>query len=120
MELPRVPPALVGGIAELSSLFVSSARYRGIARATADDIAAMVPETIRGTSCFLDRMTGLWRYDFGEPFSDLPGGSIVLGTHMYPLVDRLFDVLNCARQRLTAEQLPIYLVRLGDPKKHDD
>jgi hypothetical protein len=96
MDLPRVPPAIVGGIADL------------------------VPHPIRKIPCFLDRLTGLWRYDFGEPCVDLPRGGVVLGTQMYQEVDRLFDVLACAHRRLPDEVFQNYLARLADPKKHDD
>jgi hypothetical protein len=120
MNMPPVPTALVGGIAEIASLFVSSARYRGISRALADEVASLVPEPIRQAPCFLDRLTGLWRYAFGEPFDGFPDGRTAIGTHMYPSVDRLFDVVACARQRLTPDQLSAYLARIGDPKKHED
>ena len=43
MNPPRVLSALVGGVADLASLFASSARYRGIPRATADQVASLVP-----------------------------------------------------------------------------
>lgn len=80
----------------------------------------MLRSPIRELMCFLDRLSGLWRYDFGEPFVELPGGGIVLGTNMYHGVDRLFDVIECARRRLPAEKLASYLQRLADPKKHED
>ena len=119
MDLPRVPPSLVGGTADLGSLFVSLGRYRNIPREDVEEIAALVPPPIKGTPCFLDRLTGLWRYDFGEPLN-LPGDSVVLNTNMYQPVDRLYDVLACARRRLTGGQLSNYLQRLADPNKHDD
>lgn len=119
MDLPRVPPSFVGGVADLQSLFVSLVRYRGIAREEVEEIAALAPEPIRKAPCFLDRLTGLWRYDFGEPLN-LPGDRVALGTNMYQPVDRLYDVLACARRRLTADQLSNYLQRLADPRKHDD
>lgn len=111
---------MVGGVANLESLFVSLGRYRGIPREKIEEVASLIPEAIRRTPCFLDRLTGLWRYDFGEPFVGLPGGGVVLGTNMYQPVDRLYDVLAGARRRLPADQLANYLSRLADAKKHDD
>lgn len=119
MNLPRVPPEMVGGVADLRSLFASLGRYRGIPHKEVEEIAALVPQAIRTTPCFLDRLTGLWRYDFGEALT-LPGDSMVLSTNMYQPVDRLYDVLACASRRLTPEELGNYLLRLADPKKHDD
>jgi hypothetical protein len=70
--------------------------------------------------CFLDRLTSLWRYDYGEPFDNLPGDMKVFGTNMYNEVDRLFDVITFARCRLDADHLSDYLHRLKDLKKHQD
>ena len=110
---------MVGGIARLDSLFLAAARYRNIARQEVEQVIAIAPEAIRSSPCFLDRLTGLWRYEFGEPL-ELSGDTEVFGTHMYHLVDRLYDVLACARQRLNSGQLVPYLARLADPKKHAD
>jgi hypothetical protein len=78
-----------------------------------------VPAQIVKLICFFDRITGLWRYDYGEPF-DLAGGQVVFRGNTYNEVDRLFDVLNCARWRLNPRQLSNYLRRLADPNKRQD
>ena len=39
---------------------------------------------------------------------------------MYPVVERLFDVLVCARQRLTDDRFALYMSRLASPGKHGD
>jgi hypothetical protein len=111
---------MVGGVANLLSLFSATGRYREVARQEVDEVCGVVPPKLAGTPCFLDRLTGLWRYDFGEPFVGLPDGGVVFGTHMYQPVDRLFDVLRCARTRLPGDQLQNYLLRLDDPAKHSD
>lgn len=110
---------MVGGIARLDSLFVAAGRYRGIGREEIEQVIAIVPEAIKSCPCFLDRLTGLWRYEFGDPLA-LPSGNVVFGTHMYHEVDRLYDVLACAKQRLTPEKLSSYLARLANPQKHED
>lgn len=110
---------MVGGVAELESLFASLGRYRGIPRDVVQGVVALVPESLKASPCFLDRLTGLWRYDFGEPL-DLPSGGVVVGTTMFQSVDVLYDVLSTAQRRLTPGQLSNYLVRLADPNKHDD
>jgi hypothetical protein len=101
-------------------MFVAIATSRQLSRAHAKKAASILPEMIRSAACFLDRLTGLWRYDFGTAFDGLPGDEIVLGTHMYQPVEHLFDVVSCAMRRLTREQLADYLKRLADPDKHDD
>lgn len=119
-DLPRVPQYLVGGLAALPELFLASARWRGLSRTAVEQLVSVVPEPLRALPCFLDRLTSLWRYDYGSPFVDLPGGDVVFGTHMYHEVDRLFDVLDCARRRLPAPKITDYLKRMADPIKHED
>lgn len=120
MNLPRVPSALVGGVATLPDLFVALGKSQGIPREETRTIAELVPAQIKAAPCFLDRLTGIWRYDFGEPFVNLPGGGIVLGTNMYQEVERLYAVLSCARRRLSGDKLSSYLVTLGNLEKHED
>jgi hypothetical protein len=119
-ELPRVPQYLVGGLAALPELFLASARWRGRERSDVEQLISIVPDPLRTLPCFLDRLTSMWRYDYGNPFVDLPGGGTVFGTNMYHEVDRLFDVLDCARRRLSASQLANYIQRMADPNKHED
>src|ERR1035437_671530 len=102
MKLPRVPEKLIGGLAALPELFRASAKWRGMSREEVDEVICLVPAPILELICFLDRLTSLWRYDYGEPFDNLPGNQMVFGTHMYNEVDRLFDVIDCARRRLAA------------------
>jgi len=120
MNLPRVPQILVGGFAVLPELFFASAKWRGATRKHVGEVVSLVPESIRHLTCFLDRLTGRWRYDYGEPFVRLPSGDMIFGTNLYHEVDRLFDVLECAQHRLQLEKLASYLQRLADPKKHGD
>lgn len=120
MNLPRVPPFLVGGAAALPDLFLALGRARCIPREDVEKIIELLPGPIRNSPCFLDRLTGIWRYDFGEPFAGLLGSGMALGTHMFQEVERLFDVLSCACRRLPPEQLSSYLSRLADTVKHED
>jgi hypothetical protein len=120
MRLPRVPGVLVGGIASLPDMFVAITTSRQLPRGDARNVASVIPESILSAPCFLDRLTGLWRYDFGNPFDALPGDQVVFGTNMYQPVERLFDVVSCAMRRLAPDQLADYLKRLADPNKHDD
>lgn len=68
----------------------------------------------------MDRMTNLWRYEFGEALDGLPENKVVYGTHMWPEVTILFDVVRCAQSVLTQAQLSVYLRRLADRRKHQD
>ena len=120
MKLPRVPDQFIGGLASLPELFRASAKWRGMSHTEVEKVIRLVLPPILELVCFLDKMTSLWRYDCGEPFDNLPGDQVVFGTNMYNEVDRLFDVIICARHRLDEGQLSNYLNRLADPNKHQD
>ncbi|HEY2853053.1 MAG TPA: hypothetical protein VGJ18_09425, partial [Gemmatimonadaceae bacterium] len=69
--------------------------------------------------CFLDRLSSVWRYDFGDALT-LPGGRRLIGTTTFPEVEILFQVLQGVRTHLTGESSRGYLLRLGMPRKHQD
>jgi hypothetical protein len=121
MNRPRVPDSIIGGLAALPELFHAAAQLRGLAltRDEVKSVIALVPEPIRELTCFLDKLTSLWRYDYGEPF-EMSDDKVLIGCNVFNEVDRLFDVLKCARQRLKPEQLGSYLKRLADPVKHQE
>lgn len=120
MRALRIPQVLVGGIASLPDLFLTIATTRGLPREEAEVAAELLPEIVRVSPCFLDRLHGLWRYDFGDPYHDHEGNPVVFGTPQCQSVERLFAVILCARVRLRPEQLSDYMKRLADPKKHED
>ncbi len=120
MKHPRVPDQFIGGLAALPELFRASTTWRGMSHQEVEEVIRLVPPPIFESICFLDRLTSLWRYDYGEPFDNLPGNQMVFGTNMYNEVERLFDVLNCARRRLDPDQLRNYLSRLADPNKYQN
>lgn len=119
-EISQIPEKLVGGVASLPDLMVALARMKGIRREEADRIVRLVPAELRSAPCFLDRLTAIWRYVYGRPFTGFPDGKVVLGTHMYHEVDRLFDVISCAQKRLTSKSLLDYLTAISDRAKHED
>ncbi len=120
MRLPKVPPVVIGGIAALPDMFVAIATARKLPRDQAEQATAVLPEQLAQAPCFLDRITGLWRYDFGNPYDRPPDGGTVFGTHMWQPIERLFDVILCAMQLLTPEQVESCAIRLADPNKHED
>ena len=65
-----VEQAAPWSIAEISSLL--NILQQGLDRTALptekkNEIIALVPENLRGAGAFLDAMTQLWRYEFGEP-----------------------------------------------------
>lgn len=109
----------VAGIAELPELVVNFELLRGRNKACARALAAMVPAALRAAPCFLDRMTGLWLYDFGDPV--MTGqGFVYGGAKTWHRLTTLIDVVACAHTRLDPSVFADYLTRLEDPTKHAD
>jgi hypothetical protein len=119
-EISQIPVELVGRVASLPDLMVALARLKGIQRPDADRIVSLLPTELKSAPCFLDRLTAIWRYVYGRPFTGLPDGKIVMGTHMYHEVDRLVDIIYCAQERLTSKSLSTYLRSISDRAKHED
>ena len=110
----------VEGVKSLPDLLKLMASGKGLSKRQVDGLADLVPQQLKSSPCFLDRRTGLWRYSFGSPLDGLSSCRVVFGTHMYHPLDRLIDVLLCAKRRLSKEQLADYLKRIDDPNKHAD
>jgi hypothetical protein len=109
---------MVGGLASLPDFLDAECRRRGMEQGVASELIDMLPRSIREAPCFLDRLTSLWRYDFGEPF--VMGDQYVYGTHMYQEVETLLNVLVFVRRRLEPAKREAYLTRLGNADKHED
>jgi len=103
----------------MSCLFKAISQDRCYPAGYAERISRLIPATIQNLPCFLDRFTGIWRYEYGKPIT-LPTGGTMVGTPMFPEVERLFDVLGCGQWRLSAEKLRAYLARLADATRHED
>jgi hypothetical protein len=115
-----VPAVLVSQTVNMWNALQIARQQRDTGRDEIADVYLMLPSALRRAPCFLCRLTEEWLYEFGDPINRLPGDSIVTGTHMFPPVDRLLDVLLCARQRLSERELKQYIRRLCDPSKHQD
>lgn len=95
---------------------LAEAKARGLSNEHTDDIISIVPKTLIDAGAFLDKMTNLWRYEFGVPY--VIGKDFVWGTHMWVPVHCLFNALLCAHSRLPEVTCVDYLERLVDPSKH--
>jgi len=120
MKKPRVIPQIVGELGSFSECFGNAAHQKGIDESEANELLELVPADIKHSACFLDRLTGLWRYDFGLPFDGLPGGQIGLGTHMFVPIEYILSVLCTAKRRLNESKLFLFLQRLSEAEKHYD
>lgn len=117
---PRIPSEFYNGVSNLESVFIDQAININIAEDDARILFALLPKHLQEAPVFRDRLTNLWRYDFGIPIDNLPGDYVVFGTHMFPPVDRLVRVLYIAYRRVSEPKLGRYLHRLSNAMKHQD
>lgn len=114
----RACPALVEDEAPFVQVFAAHARAVGIQPAYVNDVWNILPDGIKSTGCFLDRVTGLWRYEYGEPWSLAPDLH-VYGPHLWPLIENLLWVATHARFRLTTEASRRHMVKLANRPHHE-
>lgn len=118
--IQQVFPDVIGGTASLAECLTLEARTHGITDQFIKNIIGTIQNPLVNAPCFFDRMTGLWRYEFGIPFNLDKTKTLQWGTHMWCPVAELFSVLMCAHNRLSANDRALYLGGLADINKHRD
>ncbi len=120
MFIDEVFPQVVAAKASLQDRVIEELLLAGIAREEAERLLSALLPPLLNSGCFLDRMTGFWRYEFGFPFDIRGDRSLVWGTHMWVPVTHLAAALLVAHQRLDSKKQREYLERLAEPSKHQD
>ncbi len=116
MLIDHVFPEAARVKAALPARLVAEARSRNIPQEIIDAVLSILPPPISETGAFRDEMTGLWRYEFGEPYQ--LGASLIWGTHMWLPVTELLDALLCVIRRVPESKRAGYLQSLADPHRH--
>jgi hypothetical protein len=116
MLIDHVFPAVVAEKSTLRERLLAEGAGVGLAPEQVAQLIASVPERLISTGAFLDKLTGLWRYEFGVPY-DI-SNSQYWGTHMWVPVAHLFTALRCANDRLPEAKRLDYLARLSGAEKH--
>jgi len=116
MFIEQIFPAVIAQKSTLREQLIEESKGRGIKSLFMDDIISLVPKALIDSPAFLDKLTNLWRYEFGVPY-DI-GKDFIWGTHMWVPVYCLFNALLCANTRLTKDQCVDYMNRLAIPDKH--
>ena len=119
MRTPRVPDELVEDVTTLRNRLDFASVQAGSDRALAPLIPRLNARLLEAP-CFLDRLTGVWKYDFGDPIDRLPAGQVALGAHMFTPVGELVGSLLAASRRLREPGLTAYFHRLADESRHQD
>lgn len=118
MFIERIFPEVVAEKGTLRECLVAEAKARGLSNEDMKGIISIVPKVLIDAGAFLDKISNLWRYEFGVPY-DI-GKDLLWGTHMWVPVHCLFNALSCAHSRLPTATCADYLKRLAAPRKHQD
>lgn len=116
MFIEQIFPAIVAEKSTLRECLLEEAKARGLSNEDMAKLIAIVPKPLIDAGAFLEKMTKLWRYEFGIPY-DI-GNELFWGTHMWVPVHCLFNALSCAYSRLSKVACGDYLRRLVDRAKH--
>ena len=120
MLIEEICPEVIGAKASLRDRLLVEFLLTQISPEEADLILAAVPPSLLISECFLDRMTDLWRYEFGIPFSVNNDRNLIWGTHMWVPVAHLCAALLTSYRRTNGSKRQEYLARLAEPTKHQD
>lgn len=98
------------------------AAAQGLSGQEAERVFELLPESLRGAPAFRDRMTGIWRYEYGVPYVVGKGNKekIVIGTDQAPKVSVLLDGIRALSQHTSYEQLLSFCKKLENRQKHLD
>lgn len=98
--------------------FLKLAEEFGHTEAYARELTKLLPLPVSSAPAFLDRVTEVWRYDYGLPF-DFPN-DWAIGTDQWPEVGILYRVIDAANRNLDPQLLLGWLKRLSNESKHMD
>lgn len=111
-------PQAVGGRATLREAFVAEAMSAGTSPPDAERLFAALPARLAQAECFMDRVTDLWRYEFGRPWT--LGRGALLGPHVWQPVRHLVSATRCAVRLLQPPALARWMARLDDDSHHEE
>jgi hypothetical protein len=120
MLIDAIFPQVIGAKDSLRNRLLEECAQAQISREEAEQLLSAIPPLLLDSSCFLDRMTGFWRYEFGIPFTVNDRQNLIWGTHMWIPVAHLFAAILAADRRLNSDKRQEYLGRLAEPTKHQD
>jgi hypothetical protein len=120
MLIEKICPEAIGAKASLRDRLLAEFLLTQISPDEADLILADVPPLLLNSECFLDRMTDLWRYEFGVPFTVNESRNLIWGTHMWVPVAHLCAALLASYRRTNGSKRQEYLARLAEQTKHQD
>lgn len=116
LMIDQVFPHVVGDRGSLKDQLFQRAKEQGLSAGQATERFASVPAPLIDAGAFLDKLTGLWRYEYGVPFEI--EGTHVWGAHMWVQIDYLHRAIITANARLPEQERSAYYTRLNVPERH--
>ncbi len=116
----QLPDAIVGDKSTLYEAFIGLVTKYGDQKAYAIELLKLLPQSVKEAPVWFDKLTNMWRYEYGLPFDRLPQQTMVVGTNVYLPVHELYVAVRIADKLLTRGQLLNFLQRLSDRGKHSD
>jgi hypothetical protein len=120
MMIDAVSPELVMDKASLVDRLRQDSLDAGFSDEMIHRLIDTLPPELTSAQCFHDGLTGLWRYEFGEPFYLKAQRQLLWGAHMWVPVQYLRRTLVCFLRRVPPVKRPRYLQRLDERNKHLD
>ncbi|MCB2169744.1 MAG: hypothetical protein KQI78_18960 [Deltaproteobacteria bacterium] len=68
MFIEQILPAVIAQKSTLRENLINELRNNGVQSMVIDDIVSLVPNALIDSPAFLDKLTNLWRYEFGIPY----------------------------------------------------
>lgn len=120
MLIEQVFPEVIGDLRSLRDCLYSECHAAGMNDEQFEQFLSALPEKLRVANCFYDKMTNLWRYEFGQPSDLAATNQKFWGTHIWQDINVLFQSTGYAKKSLSPTKLEEYMQRLGDISKHQD
>ncbi len=115
-----IPQEFVGGKSSLYEQFIRLGGQEGDLESYSVELLKLLPRDLKRTEVWLDKITNLWRYDYGLPYDQLPEDMIVYGTNVSLPVIELYHSIRLADKHLARSQLIDFINRLENKSKHVD
>ena len=116
----QVPKELVGEKSTMRDTFLRCAGDRGDDNDYAIAMFSLLPKHLQEVPVWFDKLTNLWRYEYGIPYDRMPKGMIISGTNVHLPVCELYIAMRVATSRLKRNQLLTFTKRLTSEEKHSD
>ncbi|QDQ28297.1 hypothetical protein FNU76_19155 [Chitinimonas arctica] len=115
MHIDHIAPQFVVAKSSLRDLLVQRMETEALPPVVQEERLAMLPSPLVDSEAFLDKRTGLWRYEFGAPYT--VNGEL-FGPHTWPFVDYLHIAVRTACVHVPGKKRDAYFFRLNDRVKH--